>query len=69
MTTAKLIAEIIELDQKIDNGMELSGLLDGDSISERYDERVSNDMEILDKLRIELANSIVFNYTGYHLGD
>ena len=47
MTTAKLIAEIIELDQKIDNGMELSDLLDGDSLSERYDERVSNDMECL----------------------
>ena len=69
MTTAKLIAEIIELDQKIDNGMELSDLLDGDSLSERYDERVSNDMEILDKLRIELANRTVFNYTGYRLGD
>lgn len=49
--------------------MELSDLLDGDSLSEKYDERVSNDMEILDKLRIELANRIVFNYTGYHLGD
>ena len=69
MTTAKLIAEIIELDQKIDNGMELSDLLDGDSLAEGYDERVSNDMEILDRLRIELANLIVFNYTGYHLGD
>lgn len=69
MTTAKLISEIIELDQKIDNGMELSDLLDGDSLAEGYDERVSNDMEILDRLRIELANRIVFNYTGYHLGD
>ena len=41
--------------------MELSDLLDGDSLAEGYDERVSNDMEILDRLRIELANRIVFN--------
>ena len=69
MTLEMLIKEIIDLDKQVDADCDTVELLEKDRINacmtEKYEDRIPALMDTRDKLKCELADRIILEFTGH----
>lgn len=71
MSIENMIHQIVELDKKINSDIDMVCMLESDGLGisgiDLVDNRISENINLQDKLKMKLAELIVKSYTGYDL--